>query len=99
MAMYLADPSKRLVPALVITLTIAPWARPYSTDVAEVEIETSWMASKFRLVPNVPVVGSVVSTESTTNRLPPWGEPRALTLLLPVTMPPTTPGVIATSVW
>ena len=66
---YLNEPSKRFVPDLVMTLTIAPCARPYSAPTAEVSTLTSWIASKFRFVPNVPVVGSVVSTASMTNRL------------------------------
>ena len=85
--MYLAEPSKRFVPDLVMTLTIAPCARPYSAEAPEVYTDTSWIASKFRFVPNVPVVGSVVSTASMMNRLLLVSAPSALTL--PV---PTTPG-------
>ena len=92
MMMYFAEPSNRLVPDLVMTLTMAPWPRPYST--AEVDTDTSWMASKFRLLPKVPVVGSVVSTESMMNWLLPVSAPRAFTL--PV---PTTPGVTPMSDW
>ena len=44
---------------------------------------TSWIASKFRLVPNVPVVGSVVSTASMMNRLLLVSAPSALTLPVP----------------
>ena len=39
--MYLAEPSNLLVPDLVITLTIAPCARPYSAETPEVYTDTS----------------------------------------------------------
>ncbi len=59
-----ADPWNVFVPDLVMTLTTAPCARPYSAEIAELETTTSWMASKLLLAPKVPVVGSVVSTPS-----------------------------------
>src|SRR5687767_11714918 len=91
---YLNAPSNRLVPDLVMTLTIAPWARPYSAPTADVSTLTSWIASKFKLVPNVPVVGSVVSTASITNRFDVVRAPELLTL--PV---PTTPGAAPMIAW
>ncbi len=92
--MYLNAPSYLLVPDLVTTFTIAPCARPYSAPAAVVRIDTSWMDSKLMLVPNVPVVGSVVSTASITNRLLVVSAPALLAL--PV---PTTPGAALISAW
>ena len=63
------------VPDFVMTLTRAPWARPYSAEIAAFDTTTSWTVSKLMLAPNVPVVGSVVSTPSKRYRLAasaPW---------------------------
>ncbi len=43
---YLKEPWSWFVPDLEMTLTTAPWARPYSAEMAEVETLTSWIASK-----------------------------------------------------
>src|SRR5688572_587151 len=82
---YLNAPSKRFVPDLVMTLTIAPCARPYSAPTADVSTLTSWIASKFKFVPKVPVVGSVVSTASMMYRLLVVRAPALLTLPVPTT--------------
>ncbi len=92
-ARYLNDPPKRLVPDFEITSTIAPVERPNSADTADVRMTTSWMASKFRLAPKVPVTGSVVLTPSIRNWLLLVSAPWAFTL--PV---PTTPGAAPTRV-
>ena len=60
----LPEPANVFVPDLVMTLMTPPAARPYSAPTPDVMTETSWIASKFRLPPKVPVVGSVVSTPS-----------------------------------
>jgi hypothetical protein len=93
-AMYLAEPSTRLVPDFVMTFTTAPTARPCSAETPDVKIATSSMPSKLRFDPNVPVVGSVVLTPSNMKRLLLVSAPCALTLPTP-----TTPGARPISVW
>src|SRR5262245_3559341 len=72
----LPEPEKTLVPDRVVTLMTPPVARPYSAVTPAVVTVISWIASKFRLAPQPPVAGSVVSAPSKSQRLlvnrPPW---------------------------
>ena len=78
-----ALPWNALEPDFVTTLKTPPWKRPYSAETAAFETTTSWIVSKFWLAPNVPVVGSVVSTPSKSQTLPESGAPRAFGLPSP----------------
>jgi hypothetical protein len=57
-------PEKLLPPDLVTRLTTPPVARPYSASKPPVWKEISWIESKLKSVPHVPVRGSVVSMPS-----------------------------------
>ena len=92
-----AVPWKMLVPVFVTTLTTAPWKRPYSAETAALETTISWIVSKLLLAPNVPVVGSVVSTPSKRKTLPESGAPRALGLPSPSMS--FWPGAKSTTFW
>jgi len=95
-----SEPWKSFVPDFVMTFTIAPVARPYSAPAPDVMTLTSWMASKLRFEPNVPVVVSVLSTPSNRytfeDSLAPWtrGLPE-----LPLPGLSMTPGANVMSVW
>ena len=51
----LPEPANVFVPDLVMMLMTPPSARPYSAPTPDVMTETSWIASKLRLPPKVPM--------------------------------------------
>ena len=90
-------PWKMFVPDFVMTLTTAPWTRPYSAEMFEFETTTSWIVSKLLFAPKVPVVGSVVSTPSKRKTFAESGAPTAFGLPSPSMS--FCPGAKSTTFW